>query len=127
MIGPRTRRVRCSGESASRPRTGVRPVLLDDLHGELPRGEEVRRGAVAGGALEAEVEEGEKDGVLVGGGEAALVEESEDALGERQGGVRIDGRQDAFLKSSYRSARKSAFGLSSRRLGTTMLAPWNSW
>jgi len=28
----------------------VRPVELDDLHGELPRGEEVRRGAVAGGS-----------------------------------------------------------------------------
>src|SRR5204862_6068521 len=60
-------------ERASRPRTGVRPVELDDLHRELPRGEEVRRGAVASGVLEAEVEEGEEDGVLVRGGEAALV------------------------------------------------------
>src|SRR5207247_2159714 len=74
-------------ERASRPRAGVRPVEVDDLHGELPRGEEVRRGAVAGGVLEAEVEEGEEDGVLVGGGEAALVEEFEDALGEGEGGV----------------------------------------
>ena len=67
----------------------MRPVELDDLHGELPRGEEVRRGAVAGGVLEAEVEEGEEDGILVGGGEAALVEELEDALGEGEGGVRV--------------------------------------
>ena len=55
----------------------MRPVELDDLHGELLRGEEVRRGAVAGRVLEAEVEEGEKDGVLVGRGEAALGEELE--------------------------------------------------
>ena len=68
------------------PRGGCEAIELDDLHRELPRGEEVRRGAVAGGVLEAEVEEGEEDGVLVGGGEAALVEELEDALGEGKGG-----------------------------------------
>src|SRR3989449_1860483 len=76
-------------ERAGCPRASVRPVELDDLHGELPCGEEVRRGAVTGRVLEAEVEEGEKDGVLVGGGEAALVEELEDALGEGEGGVRV--------------------------------------
>src|SRR5207244_2757145 len=62
----------------------VRPVEHDDLHGELPRGEEVRRGAVAARLLEAE---GEEDGILGPGGEAALVEELEDALGEGKGGV----------------------------------------
>src|SRR5437867_8310210 len=76
-------------ERASRPRASVRPVELDDLHRKLPRGEEVRRSTVAGGVLEAEVEEGEEDGVLVGGGEAALVEELEDALGEGEGGVGV--------------------------------------
>ena len=54
-----------------------------------PAGRQVRRGAVAGGVLEAEVEEGEKDGVLVRGGEAALVEEFEDALGEGEGSVGV--------------------------------------
>src|SRR5947208_2995758 len=54
-----------------------------------PAGRQVRRGAVAGGVLAAEVEEGEKDGVLVRRGEAALVEELEDALGEGEGGVGI--------------------------------------
>src|SRR5205823_6263992 len=71
------------------PRGGCEAIELDDLHRELPRGEEVRRGAVAGGVLEAEVEEGEEDGVLIGGGEAALVEELEDALGEGEGGVGV--------------------------------------
>ena len=72
----------------------MRPVELDDLHGELPRSQQVRRGAVAGRVLEAEVEEGEEDGVLVGGGEAALVEELEDALGEGEGcvGIGVEGQ-----------------------------------
>ena len=83
-------------ERGSRPRASVRPVELDDLHRELPRGEEVWRGAVTGGVLEAEVEEGEKDGVLVRGGEAALVEEPEDALGEGEGGVGV-GEQRGIL------------------------------
>ena len=59
----------------------------------------VRRSGAApftGGVLEAEVEEGEEDGVLVGGGEAALVEELEDALGEGEGGVRV-GEQRGIL------------------------------
>src|SRR5205823_10016465 len=76
-------------ERGSCPGASVRPVKLDDLHGKLPRGEEVGRGAVAGGVLEAEVEEGEEDGVLVRGGEVALVEELEDALGERKRGVGV--------------------------------------
>ena len=58
-----------------------------------PAGRQVRRGAVAGGVLAAEVEEGEKDGVLVGGGEAALVEEIKDALGEGGGGRGGRGRE----------------------------------
>src|SRR5207247_9665541 len=71
------------------PAGEVSSVELDDLHRELPRGEEVRRGAVAGGVLEAEVKEGEEDGVLVRGGEAALVEELEDAFGEGKRGVGV--------------------------------------
>src|SRR5207247_8515181 len=39
-------------EGASRPRAGVRSVELDDLHRELPRGEEVWCGAVTGRVLE---------------------------------------------------------------------------
>ena len=96
MIGPRTRRVRCSGESASRPRTGVRPVLLDDLHGELPRGEEVRRGAVAGGALEAEVEE------------------SEDALGEGEGGVGVRVEEQRRILGGGAEEVSSARGVGAR-------------
>src|SRR5439155_23785491 len=83
-------------ERAGRRWASVGPAELDDLHRELPRGEEVRRGAATGGVLEAEVEEGEEDGVLVGGGEAALVEELEDTLGEGRGGVGV-GEQRGIL------------------------------
>ena len=62
-------------ERAGYPRASVRPVELDDLHGELPRGEEVRRGAVAGRLLEAEVE---------------------DALGEGEGGVGVGVQRESL-------------------------------
>src|SRR2546427_5168269 len=94
-------------ERASRPRTGVRPVELDDLHRELPRGEEVRRGAVAGGVLKAEVEEGEEDGVLIGGGEAALVEELEDALGEGKGSVGVGEQRENPWRRGWGSVKGS--------------------
>jgi len=92
----------------------VRPVQLDDLHGELPRGAEVRRGAVAGGALEAGVEEGEKDGVLVGGGETALVEESEDALGEGEGGVGVGVEEQRRILGGGAEEVSSARGVGAR-------------
>src|SRR5437868_2605740 len=83
--GPTTRK---ASDSAAGRRRRTRATRRRSSQREL-RGEEVRRGAVAGGVLEAEGEEGEEDGVLVRGGEAALVDELEDALGEGKGGVGV--------------------------------------
>jgi len=74
----------------------VRPVELDDLPGELSRGEEVRRGAVAGGALEAEVEE------------------SEDALGEGEGGVGVRVEEQRRILGGGAEEVSSARGVGAR-------------
>ena len=54
------------------------PVDLDDLASDLVRREHLGRRARAFGVLEAPVEERQEDGVLVGGGVAALLEQLED-------------------------------------------------
>ena len=62
----------------------VGPVELDDLARQLGRRDHRGRDAPGRRLLDAEVEDGGEERVLVGGGEAAQLEDGEDLLGQRQ-------------------------------------------
>jgi hypothetical protein len=70
---------------AARIRYRLRPVEFDDLLGQLPGGDRIRRDAGTGHAFHTNVDNSQEDGVFVGGGEGALVEEGEDAFCEGDG------------------------------------------
>jgi len=70
----------------------VIPVKLDDPVGELPRGQGVGWCAVGRRFLDAQVENGREQRELIGGRKAALVENPQHPLGERNG-VLVAGHQ----------------------------------
>src|SRR2546427_13217038 len=76
------------------------PVDLHDLVRHLATRQHVRWRARPLRALEAEVDEGQEDCVLVCGGVAALVEQLEDALGEGDRVARVGDHQSASYGTS---------------------------